>query len=56
MRTVAAPVFGDGRVVAVLAVIGTTSTVPDDISSATAKAVVAAAETLTARLGAPFDD
>lgn len=56
VRTVAAPVFGDGRVVAVLAVIGTTSTVPDDISSATAKAVVASAETLTARLGAPYDE
>lgn len=56
VRTVAAPVFGDGRIVAVLAVIGTTSTVPDDISSATAKAVVAAAATLTSRLGAPFHE
>lgn len=56
VRTVAAPVFGDGRVVAVLAVVGTTSTVADDISSGTAKAVIAAAETLTARLGAPFDE
>lgn len=56
VRTVASPVFRDGQIAAVLAVIGTTATVPDDISSDTAKAVVAAAATLTARLGAPDDD
>jgi DNA-binding IclR family transcriptional regulator len=51
VRTVAAPVFGDGRLVAVLALVGTTASLADDISSPAAKALRDAAATLTAQLG-----
>lgn len=39
VRTLAAPVFSDGQVIAVVAVVGTTATVPDDMSSSVAKAL-----------------
>ncbi len=51
VRTIAAPVFSDGQIVAVMAVIGTTATVPDDISCPTAKAVQRTAELLTEQFG-----
>ncbi len=53
VRTVAAPVFRDGHIAAVLAIIGTTATVPNDVRSATATAVVDAANALSHRLGDP---
>lgn len=56
VRTVAAPVFSDGRIVAVMAIVGTTATVSDDISSPAAKALVAAAQELTEQFGIPADD
>lgn len=51
VRTVAAPVFNDGRIVAVLAIIGTTATLSDDISSPAAKALKRAANRLTTQFG-----
>lgn len=56
VRTVAAPVFSDGRIVAVMAIVGTTATVSDDISSPAAKALVAAAHQLTEQFGLPLED
>lgn len=56
VRTVAAPVFGDGRIVAVMAIVGTTATVSDDISSSAAKALRATAQRLTEQFGAPYGD
>jgi IclR family pca regulon transcriptional regulator len=47
VRTLAAPVFSDGAIAAVVAVVGTTSTVPDDISSAVAKALRLTAQEIT---------
>lgn len=55
VRTVAAPVFGDGRVVAVMAIVGTTATVSDDISSPAAKALARAAQQLSAQFGVPTE-
>lgn len=52
VRTVAAPVFSDGRVVAVMAIVGTTATVSDDISSTAAKALKRIAQQLTEQFGA----
>lgn len=56
VRTVAAPVFSEDRVVAVMAIVGTTATVSDDISSSAAKALVAAANQLTEQFGMPWED
>lgn len=52
VRTVAAPVFGDGKIVAVMAVLGTTATMSDDISSSVAKALKRTASKLTELFGA----
>jgi IclR family pca regulon transcriptional regulator len=51
VRTVAVPVFSDGKVVAVMALIGTTATVPDDMSSPAARALQRAANQLTEQFG-----
>lgn len=51
VRTIAAPVFSDGNIVAVMALIGTTATVPDDISSDPAKALKKAAARLSDQFG-----
>jgi DNA-binding IclR family transcriptional regulator len=52
VRTVAAPVFSDGQVVAVLALVGTTATLSDDISSPAAKALKVMARQLSDQFGA----
>lgn len=51
VRTIAAPVFSDGNIVAVMALIGTTATVPDDISSYPAKALKKVAARLSEQFG-----
>jgi DNA-binding IclR family transcriptional regulator len=51
VRTLAAPVFSDGNIVAVMALIGTTATVPDDISSQPAKALKRIAARLSEQFG-----
>ena len=51
VRTIAAPVFSDGRIVAVMALVGTTATISDDISSVTAKALKRAAAALSDQFG-----
>lgn len=55
VRTVAAPVFSEGRIIAVLAVVGTTATVSDDISSSTAKTLKRIAQELSEQFGAHSD-
>lgn len=52
VRTVAAPVFSDGTIVAVMALIGTTATLADDISSSAAKALKRRARQLSEHFGA----
>ena len=52
VRTIAAPVFSDGRIIAVMALLGTTATVSDDISSSAAKALKRIAGLLTEQFGA----
>jgi IclR family pca regulon transcriptional regulator len=52
VRTIAAPVFSDGIVVAVMALIGTTATLSDDVSSSAAKALKRRAAQLTEQFGA----
>ncbi|MEU1980890.1 IclR family transcriptional regulator [Nocardia sp. NPDC019395] len=48
VRTIAVPILGsDGNIRATLAVVGTTSSVPDDIESGIAQALRAAGQTLT---------
>lgn len=56
VRTLAAPVFSEGSVVAVLAIVGTTATVSDDVSSETAKQLRAVAQQLSQQLGTDADD
>ncbi len=51
VRTVAAPVFADGKITAVVALVGTTATLPDDLSSPAAKALTRAAKRLTELYG-----
>lgn len=53
VRTIAAPVFSEGKIIAVLAVLGTTATVSDDISSLTAKTLKRRANELSAQFGGP---
>jgi len=47
VRTVAAPVFADGRIIAVLALVGTTATLPRDLDSPAVLALRRTAERLT---------
>ncbi len=47
VRTIAAPVFADGRLIAVMALVGTTSTLSESTSSDAAKALRATAERLS---------
>ncbi|HWG75068.1 MAG TPA: IclR family transcriptional regulator [Acidimicrobiales bacterium] len=51
VRTLAVPVFSDGQIMAVVAVVGTTATVPDDISSSVAKALKCTGHELTRLYG-----
>jgi DNA-binding IclR family transcriptional regulator len=51
LRTVAVPVLDSGEIVAALAVIGTTSAIPEDASGGLAKAVITAGERLSRQLG-----
>ncbi len=56
VRTVAAPVFADGRIIAVMAVVGTTTTLSDDVHSPPATALRRAAGRLTDLYGRPGED
>ncbi|HLI16616.1 MAG TPA: IclR family transcriptional regulator [Acidimicrobiales bacterium] len=47
VRTIAAPVFGASRIVAVVALVGTTATLSDDLASPAAKALQRAAKKLS---------
>lgn len=47
VRTVAAPVFADGRIIAVLALVGTTATLPRDLDSPAVLALRRTAQRLT---------
>jgi|GEM_PF-861954 len=47
VRTIAAPVFADGVIVAVMALVGTTTTLSDSVTSPAARALRRAAERLT---------
>jgi DNA-binding IclR family transcriptional regulator len=47
VRTVAAPVFADGRIIAVLALVGTTATLPGDMDSPAVLALRRTAQRLT---------
>lgn len=51
LRTIAVPVFDAGDVVAALAVLGTTSAIPDDPTGGLAAAVVRSGESLSRQLG-----
>jgi len=52
VRTLAAPVFQDSRIVATMAMVGTTASLSDKPNSPAAKALLRAARALTATLGA----
>lgn len=52
VRTIAAPVFGEGRIVAVMGIVGTTATVSTDVSSLAARALKRTAAELTEQFGA----
>jgi len=56
VRTIASPVFSDGRMVAVLAIVGTTATVSDDVSSHAAKTLKRVAAELSRQLGMPDEE
>ncbi|MGH9090895.1 MAG: IclR family transcriptional regulator [Acidimicrobiales bacterium] len=47
VRTIAAPVFGDGQIIAVLALVSTTTSLTDDPTSTVARALRRTAERLT---------
>jgi DNA-binding IclR family transcriptional regulator len=51
VRTIAAPVFSDGKTVAVMGVVGTTATISDDISSHAAKTLKRVAAELSEQFG-----
>jgi IclR family pca regulon transcriptional regulator len=51
VRTIAAPVFSDGNIVAVMGVVGTTATVSDDLTSHTALALARVAAELSRQFG-----
>jgi DNA-binding IclR family transcriptional regulator len=55
VRTLAVPVLNEGSVLAVLALIGTTATLSDDISSPAAKSLRRVASTLSAQFGRDDD-
>jgi len=52
VRTLAAPVFQDSRIVATMAMVGTTASLSDKHNSPAAKALLKASRTLSATLGA----
>lgn len=47
VRTIAAPVFADGKIIAVLALVGTSATLPADMNSPAANALLRTASRLT---------
>lgn len=51
LRTLAVPVFDSGNVVAALAVIGTTSSIPEEPAGGLAEAVIRSGERLSRQLG-----
>lgn len=53
LRTLAVPVFDSGNIVASLAVIGTTSAIPEEATGGLAKAVITSGERLSRQLGFP---
>lgn len=53
VRTVAAPIFEGDKISGTLAIVGTTATVPDDVTSPMAQALLETARALSQRLGTP---
>ncbi|MEV7982701.1 MULTISPECIES: IclR family transcriptional regulator [Streptomyces] len=51
VRTIAAPIFDGDKISGTLAIVGTTATVPDDVASPMAQALVETARALSQRLG-----
>jgi len=56
IRAVAAPVFRSGSIVASLAIVGTTASIPEPPDSPVAQALVAAAKMLSAELGFALEE
>ncbi|AMW14428.1 hypothetical protein A4E84_36010 [Streptomyces qaidamensis] len=55
VRTVAAPIFEGDKISGTLAIVGTTATVPDDVASPMAQALLETARALSQRLGTSED-
>jgi DNA-binding IclR family transcriptional regulator len=51
VRTIAAPIFEGETIIAAMAIVGTTVSVPDDIESPMATALVETTRALSQRLG-----
>lgn len=51
VRTIAAPIFEGSRIIATMAIIGTTVSVSDDVSSPMARSLLATTQALSQRLG-----
>ncbi|MEU6536902.1 IclR family transcriptional regulator [Streptomyces sp. NPDC047000] len=55
VRTIAAPIFEGDKISGTLAIVGTTATVPDDVSTPMAQALLETARALSQRLGTSED-
>jgi DNA-binding IclR family transcriptional regulator len=53
VRTIAAPIFERSAIIAAMAIVGTTVSVPDDVHSSMAKALLATTAALSQQLGNP---
>ena len=53
VRTIAAPIFEGTAIIAAMAIVGTTVSVPDDVESSMAHALIATTRALSQRLGNP---
>jgi len=56
VRTIAAPIFDRSSIVAAMAIVGTTVSVPDSVESPMAKSLLATTTELSQRLGNPEID
>ena len=55
VRTLAAPVFQDSRIIATMAIVGTTASISERVGSPVARALLRASQSLTATLGSTPD-
>lgn len=56
VRTIAAPIFEGGTIAATMAIVGTAVSVPSDVTSPMAAALLATTRELSQRLGKPIDE